>query len=131
MSADGTPQPLRGITAEAPAHSGKRVASTGKKLGRPFGAKTRAREQKMSMAAELAAKIVDSPEYFASLQHRAHTGTLPPGIEILLWYYRFGKPVNKVEVNHSESRHADLPPEELAERARELADKISKHNSIH
>ena len=42
--------------------------------------------------------IVDDHVYQAKLRRRAIAGTLPPGIEALLWYYAKGKPVERHEV---------------------------------
>jgi len=42
---------------------------------------------------EAARQIIESDEYRKQLKERAKMGTLPPAVECMLWYYRYGKPV--------------------------------------
>ena len=71
---------------------------SGNPKGRPKGALS-----KVTLEARAAcAAIVDDPDYRQKLTARAKAGTLPPGIEVMLWHYAKGKPPDHVSV--------DLPP---------------------
>lgn len=91
---------------------------------RPKGVPNRKSSRRISAAEKLASKIVDSPEYFKSLMDRAFAGTLPPAIEMLLWHYRFGRPVNKVEISSVGTGNGvdltELSMDELAKRSERL-----------
>ena len=90
------------------------------------GPATKFKKQRLSEAQEFAAKIIDDPAYRKTLRDRAGAGTLPPAIETLLWYYRFGKPVNRVEVGTPDSLDlTELTNKELHERAKQLAEVTS------
>jgi hypothetical protein len=65
-----------------------------------------------------ATALLDSAEYQASLRRRILAGTLPPALEILLWHYRYGRPVERVNLNVAEV--AELSTSELEARTREL-----------
>jgi hypothetical protein len=50
-------------------------------------------------AREIAARLVDDPEYQRRLRQRLLDGELPPAIEVMLWHYAKGKPKDVVEVS--------------------------------
>jgi hypothetical protein len=52
---------------------------------------------------ELSAQLLDDPEYRERLQKRLRSGDVAPAVECMLWYYRFGKPKERVEVDGSAS----------------------------
>lgn len=49
--------------------------------------------------------ILENPKYVANLKKRALAGELPPAVETMLFYYLYGKPVEKLE----HSGNADKP----------------------
>ena len=86
--------------------------------GRPKGSKNR----RYADARAFAAKIIDDPQYFQSIRARALSGVLSPGLEALLWYYRYGKPAQRIEVdtNPDEQDFYNMSSEELVKKAKEL-----------
>jgi hypothetical protein len=50
-----------------------------------------------------AERLVNDPEYLASVVARAKAGKLQPGIEQMIWYYALGKPKEQLEVSGSVS----------------------------
>ncbi len=69
---------------------------------------------RVSEAQEFAKDVVDDQTYRATIKARALAGTLPAGLEALLWYFRFGRPM--------EQRALETPPEQatpLSELSRE------------
>jgi hypothetical protein len=80
-------------------------------------------EISINKARELAAQIIEDPEYRRQLLRRARFGVLPPQIETMLWYYLFGKPQENIQVNVTSNDDLEnLTDEELVERAAELAE---------
>jgi len=61
----------------------------GRKPGVPNKATTEAKE--------FAAAILGDPRYVKKLRARAFAGKLHPSVETMLWYYRSGKPKERVE----------------------------------
>lgn len=57
---------------------------------------------------EEAQKLLDSPEYQASLVARIKAGTLPPALETLIWHYAHGRPVERTEVSIEDNTSHDL-----------------------
>lgn len=90
-------------------------------VGRPKGALNKGTQE----AREFATRILDSEDYKRSLELRIRTGELPPQIETLLYYYRYGKPKERVEMEVvSPLDHTDLAAltlEQLQERNRMVA----------
>ena len=73
---------------------------------------SRARE-----AAKFAADILDDLEYRRNLKARAMAGMLPSGMEQMLWYYRYGKPAERIEINDlGKVDLTEMSPEELTSR---------------
>lgn len=73
-------------------------------------------------AAKFAQEIVDDPEYRKNFRARAVAGLLAPGVENVLLYYRFGKPVDRIEINEvATSDLESMSAEELADRAETIA----------
>lgn len=74
-----------------------------------------------SRAAKEAAKlIIESESYRRSLVARAAAGTLPPGIESMLWHYAYGKPTETIEMKVREDL-SGLSDQQLAQRAEQIA----------
>lgn len=88
-------------------------------MGRPMGGKAIG----LGKARSQALCYLESPEYQKSLADRIKNGTLPPAIEVMLWYYAYGKPVDNVAL-HSTSGAGldvqDVPIEALRERLKLL-----------
>ena len=63
-------------------------------MPRPLGSINRAKTE----AADFARLIVDDPDYRQNLMARARAGTLPPAVETLLWYYAWGRPIERVAI---------------------------------
>lgn len=82
----------------------------------------------LKRAREVAIKIVADPEYLEKLKRRLILGIASPQIEQMIWQYAYGKPPDKIEVNVPVDGKdlSALSDEELADRARQLSDKIVK-----
>ncbi|CAB4190352.1 hypothetical protein UFOVP1196_52 [uncultured Caudovirales phage] len=88
--------------------------------GRPGGRKRV--PEGLRLAREKAKVILDDPAYHTSLLSRARSGTLPHAVEVLLWHYAYGKPVEKIELT-DETENIDLTQFSL-EQLRERADSV-------
>lgn len=67
-----------------------RVRGHGTGVGRPRGSKDK--RALYGSITEFAAEILDDPRYVESVKTRALNGTLAPGMETMLYYYRWGRP---------------------------------------
>jgi hypothetical protein len=65
-----------------------------------------------------------------SLKSRANLGTLPPPVEIMLWHYRYGKPKDQIVITQSEENLTELTTEELALRAKAIAEDLDQARSL-
>lgn len=70
---------------------------------------------------EFSKELIDDPEYRRRLRIRLINGDLSAQMEVTLWHYRFGKPVDRAELTFPEGipRIHDLSDEELLERYKE------------
>jgi hypothetical protein len=66
---------------------------------------------------EFAREILSSEEYRASLLRRIFLDELPPAVELLLYHYAHGKPVEKVEVKDTTIAVENMTAEQCEERA--------------
>src|SRR5262245_22462001 len=71
----------------------------GNRLGRKKGVPNRATADMKTRARELLSR----PEYLRKLKQRLIQGTCPAGVEILLYYYAYGRPKETVQME-GESR---------------------------
>lgn len=78
----------------------------------------------LSFVREVAAQIIDDPIYRQTLLSRARAGTLHAAVETMLWHYRYGKPVEHVEVTAKTEDLSSLSSVELAARAQQIAKDI-------
>jgi hypothetical protein len=79
------------------------------------------KKKDIAEAVAFASRIIDDEDYRQNLYNRALAGTLAPAIETLLWYYRYGKPVHRVEVGDPGSfDYSNLSNKELQDRLDEL-----------
>ena len=65
-------------------------------------------------------QILESKDYRDSLVRRIVMDELPPAVEVLLYHYAHGKPVERVEVKDTTDPLEDFTPEQLEERAARL-----------
>lgn len=72
-----------------------------------------------------ARRILNSSAYRADIEKRAGEGRLPPAVEVMLWHYAYGKPVEHVQVSVTED-YDSLPIDELARRAKHLTDLLQE-----
>ena len=78
---------------------GKPFVKGDPRAGRPKGV-----PNKVTTEAKAACNlIVDDPTYRARLLARMRNGTVPPGVEQMLWYYAKGKPKERVEIGADKS----------------------------
>lgn len=77
-------------------------------------------------AQRVARGLLDSLEYQKSIKDRIKTGTLPAAVEIMLWHYAYGKPMEQIELNVQGSVDlSGLSSDELLLRAEALRRKIA------
>jgi len=94
--------------------------------------KSEIKKKRLGEAQEFAARIIDDPGYRKQLKLRAINGNLPTGIEVLLWYYRFGRPVNKVELGTpGDFDLSELSNQELNDRAKRIAEETAMLEGVH
>jgi hypothetical protein len=93
---------------------------SGNPAGKPKGAVNRVTAQ----ARELASRIVDSPEYLESLRARVIAGEAPQ-MEVLLWAYAKGRPVERVEQG-GPGAFATMSDDELRQRLSQAIDALAK-----
>lgn len=71
--------------------------------------------------AEFAKSVLNSKSYRASLARRIVTDTLPVQVELRLYDYAHGKPVERMEVKDTTVAVSEMSYEQLEERALQLA----------
>jgi hypothetical protein len=86
-----------------------------------YSSSERYTEVSINKARQLAAEILEDEDYKENLKRRAVNGVLSPAIEQMLWYYLFGKPLEKIAVlDATEDSLESLTDAELTLRAKEL-----------
>lgn len=104
------------------------VSSHPEKGGRPKGSRNKkkfggkmAGEWKTE-ASRFAREIITSSEYMKNLIIRAEAGILPPAVEIMLWNYSFGKPLDRTELTVKDETpdYSNYSPAQLAQEAVQL-----------
>lgn len=101
------------------------------KGGRPKGSRNKDILRRMTDAESFASAVVDDPAYLKNLKTRARLGDLSPAVECLLMYYKFGKPVNRVEVSDkSDTDLSSFTIAEIAERCNILREAAVKLSSV-
>lgn len=73
--------------------------TSGNPAGRPKGVPNKATHE----IKVFATSILDSPEYRENFEVRAKAGKLHPTLEQMLYFYRYGKPKEVVQLEGSES----------------------------
>jgi len=110
-------------TRDFPSHVARRaptvtLSAHGNPIGRPPGALNKNRGEAKTFCQE----VLRSEEYRNSVKTRARSGTLPPQVEVLLWHYAYGKPVEHVALTTAANTDlSELTTEQLAERANFIA----------
>lgn len=95
-----------------------RPGQSGNPRGRTPGTLTR----KTIEVREVCNRLVDDPDYLEALRKRMISGTAG-GVEILIWHYAKGKPVDRVETG-TPGAFAALPNEELKKRLLKAMDAL-------
>jgi hypothetical protein len=99
------------------------VTVHGNPIGRPPGAVNKIRGEAKVFCQE----VLRSEEYRQSVRQRAKSGTLPAQVEVLLWHYAYGKPVEHVQVATAANTDlSELTTEQLAQRAAFIASVLSE-----
>lgn len=101
---------------------GKKFVKGDPRAGRPLGAVGKITRE----VREIAGNLVEDPEYVASLRARLLTGELAPPIEQMLWYYRYGKPKETVELSGADGGPMQVLNLTTAERVRWLNQLVEK-----
>ena len=60
-------------------------------------------------ALQIASFVIQDPLYRKNLIVRARAGTLPPNIEMMLWHYILGKPIEQINIT------TDSPQRDMSE----------------
>ena len=92
----GSAQPFRKPLGNGRNDKGQFVAGhVGMSPGRPKGSK----DKRTIEAQQLAARLVDDPDYRKKLLADMRVRKVAPAIEVMLWHYAYGKPKDMVEVD--------------------------------
>ena len=82
--------------------------------GNPAGRRPGSRNRATLEAREFAKRLIDDDDYRAALRQRMIAGTAG-AVEPLMWFYSYGKPVERVETG-GPGAFADVTNEELKSR---------------
>jgi len=85
--------------------------------GNPQGRRPGSRNRATVEAREFANRLIDDPEYREALRRRLIAGTAG-GVEVLIWHYAYGKPVDRVETG-SAGAFTEVTNDELRARLRQ------------
>lgn len=101
-------------------------AGPGRPMGSTDGPNTKrknAARARVEAASTFALLVVEDADYRSSLLDRAKRGVLPPQVETALFYYAYGKPVERMEVEDKTPVDVrQLSEEQLEARALRLAE---------
>lgn len=61
------------------------------------------------MARDIARGELENPKYLAKLRERLEAGKVAPPVEVMLWSYAYGKPVEKIELTGPDGQPLGLP----------------------
>lgn len=67
----------------------------------------------LGAAKRLATELLEDPAYKINLRKRLIDGEVAPHLEVLLWHYRFGKPVDQVVVKQMDEDLTEMSTSEL------------------
>ena len=88
---------------------------------RKLGGRAKGTPNKSTLAGrEFAQRLVNDPDYLASVEARAKAGKLQPGIEQMIWYYAIGKPRESLELSGNIGSGRDVSQMSTAELLDEL-----------
>jgi hypothetical protein len=94
--------------------------------GRPKGLRNASTVIRIAEAREFAELVVSDPQYRQNLLERARKGLLHPSVELVLYYYAFGKPVESLSIEDTTPIDlSQLSPEQLHARALRIASSIA------
>lgn len=101
----------------------------GKKTG---GRQKGVRNKRTEGIEAFARSILEDPDYQRHLRERALTGALAPAVETMLFWYCYGKPVERIEQSGPDGgpmQYQDLTPDERQQRIQELAARTNGHGT--
>lgn len=79
-----------------------------------------------------ARSILQNPLYRARVEKDAIAGTLPTAIEVILYHYGYGKPMEQIQLTMTQEQEdlSTLSMDELHQRAKDLADALEEARQI-
>jgi hypothetical protein len=72
----------------------------------------------------MAAKLVDDEAYRKNLIVRLRAGLCAPALEVLLWQFAYGKPLDEIVI-HDDRSFKDMSLEQIHARLRAIADEAA------
>lgn len=81
-------------------------------------------------AKEFSKRVLNSDEYLSSLKRRILADTLPPAVEVRLYEYAYGKPVERVDIRDKTNPLEGLSLDELSARARALGAMLARLKGV-
>jgi hypothetical protein len=88
------PQSGKAPTMSRGAKSRKNLKQGGRHGRPPQTAEQKAEDK---LATKIAKKLLLDPVYVAGLAERLNSGRCQPGVEVAVWQYAFGRPIEKIE----------------------------------
>lgn len=83
-------------------------------------------------AQTFARNLLQSETYRENLEERIKDKTLQPGVEIMLWHYAFGKPVEQVQLTVTQGVEdlSTMSIDELYERAKQYTAELEEAKAL-
>jgi len=82
-------------------------------------------------AQRFARSIVESESYRKTVRDRILSHDLPPAVETMLWHYAYGKPIEQVQLNVTQTEDLSaLTADELLQRADALRQQLADLSAI-
>ena len=78
----------------------------------------------------LARDLLQSADYRQTLFDRLKLGTLAPAIELAIWHYAYGKPVDHVKIEEVNKPLESLSDEQLETHLRKLSDLVRRIREV-
>lgn len=93
----------------------------------PAGRGKGVRNKSTTLVKDFARRVLEDGAYRLGILQRARTGTLAPQVEVTLYHYAYGKPVERVQIDDrrtgAELQH--MSPEELKKQFDELVEQVA------
>ena len=121
----GQPSGLRAPLFRAHCHHhGGEIVAQFREGHRKVGGRAKGTLNKATLVGRaFAERLVNDPDYLASVEARAKAGKLQPGIEQMIWYYAIGKPRESLELSGNIGSGRDVATMSTAE----LLDELEQH----